>query len=1157
MIDPKALLTDLKKLVTRLEDDLRERVSEHSEIDEHLRDEFRSAKEAGRTGQGYEAWRDEFLTQCAVAWILGTVFVRFLEDNELIETPRLSGPGERRQHALDQHTLFFQKHPTETDREYLRDVFGEVKKLPAAESLFDEKHNPLWTVGLSGDGATELLQFWQRVNPDTGTLDHDFTDSEWSTRFLGDLYQDLSERARKKYALLQTPEFVEEFILDRTLEPAIEEFGFQEVRLIDPACGSGHFLLGAFHRLYERRAKADPGTNSTKQAQSALDQVYGVDINPYATAITRFRLLLAALKVCGAKRLADAPGFKLNLATGDSLLHGPRPGTLGARQQYLLDEDPLKHVYQTEDADELKRILGQRYHAVVGNPPYITVKDKALNTGYRERFVSCYRQYSLVAPFLERFFDLAVPASKSVRDAAGYVGVIAGNAFMKREFGKKLIEKIIPQWDLTHIVDTEGIPVPKHGTATVILLGRSRQPTARTVRTVSCLRSDPPSIASPDTGNVWPSILRQIDRPGSHSEFVSVNDTPRATFQTHPWSLAGGGAVELKSLIDAAAETLLTDHVDAIGRTTVVGEDDAWVLDVATAKRRQIAENIVGFVVGEAVRDWTIVDYSYAIYPYERIAGAPLPTSSGVVTHYLWPYRTLLKNRTVFGKTLRDMDRPWYEHLEHYTAKLRTPLSITFAFVATHNHFVLDRGGKVFKQSAPVIKLPPNATEDDHLALLGLLNSSAACFWMKQVFYCKGMGGINEGRKEEKWERFYEHDASKLKKFPVVDAAPYDIARRLDGLARKLTANSPSYVFKATTWSPLQYQRSKAEYESKLPEMIAMQEELDWKCYSTFRISSEDLSFLEGPPAIELGERAFEIAMARKIAAGELKTRWFERHDSESITTVPIHWPPAYKEIVERRILEIETNPNIALIEKPEFKRRWNVEPWDVREKDALRTCMLERLESKEYWTAPELTTVSRLTEFLGADAAFTQMAELYRGSTDFDLTRLVWELTEQEAAPFVGILRYKASGLRKREVWEKTWALQRLEDAIAERTKLPSSHPDFLPSSDASALMTKEVGRIPVPPKYRPTDFQANYWRLRGKLDVPKERFISFPYCERAADPSPVILWAGLNHLQQAKAIASYYLEMREQVSTSTIIDGKPPISEHVRRGKGVRPLE
>ena len=69
--------------------------------------------------------------------------------------------------------------------------------------------------------------------------------------FLGDLYQDLSERARKKYALLQTPVFVEEFILDRTLDPAIDEFGLDEVRMIDPTCGSGHFLLGGFARLFD------------------------------------------------------------------------------------------------------------------------------------------------------------------------------------------------------------------------------------------------------------------------------------------------------------------------------------------------------------------------------------------------------------------------------------------------------------------------------------------------------------------------------------------------------------------------------------------------------------------------------------------------------------------------------------------------------------------------------------------------------------------------------------------------------------------------------------------------------------------------------------------------------------------------------------------
>ncbi len=81
----------------------------------------------------------------------------------------------------------------------------------------------------------------------------------------------------------------------------------------------------------------------------------------------------------------------------------------------------------------------------------------------------------------------------------------------------------------------------------------------------------------------------------------------------------------------------------------------------------------------------------------------------------------------------------------NYTESPRDTTIDRFAFVATHNHFVLDRGGKVFNRSAPVIKLPDEATEDDHLALLGVLNSSTACFWLKQVSYHKG--GDHRGRR--------------------------------------------------------------------------------------------------------------------------------------------------------------------------------------------------------------------------------------------------------------------------------------------------------------------------------------------------------------------------------------------------------------------------
>src|SRR5262249_37867669 len=65
----------------------------------------------------------------------------------------------------------------------------------------------------------------------------------------------------------------------------------------------------------------------------------------------------------------------------------------------------------------------------------------------------------------------------------------------------------------------------------------------------------------------------------------------------------------------------------------------------------------------------------------------------------------------------------------------------------------------------------------------------------------------------------------------------------------------------------------------------------------------------------------------------------------------------------------------------------------------------------------------------------------------------------------------------------------------------------------------------IPVPPKYATADFQkTDYWRLRGKLHVPKERWISYPHCQSVSDPTLVVGLAGWNHLEQATALVAYF---------------------------------
>lgn len=852
MITAARLLKDLQRLLGELEADLRERVGEVAEIDASLREQYRAAKDAGRAGETYEVWRDGFLTQAAAAWILGCVFVRFLEDNALIDPPRLAGPGERGRRALDEQELYFRHadRRTHSDRDYLLHVFGEVRALPAAAELFDPKHNPLWVVGPTGDGATRLLRFWQRVDPDTGALAHDFTDPDWNTRFLGDLYQDLSEGVRKKYALLQTPEFVEAFILDRTLTPAIEEFGFREVRLLDPTCGSGHFLLGAFERLFDRWVRHEPGTNPRVLAQRALDQVCGVDLNPYAVAIARFRLLIAALKASEVRSLSpdQAPAFHVQVAAGDSLLHGRRFLTaaaglatggglsealdIGSGAEQLAGVAGIGHAFFAEDLDALNRILGQQHHAVVGNPPYITVKDAALNALYRTRYATCHMKYSLGVPFTERFFELALPGGDFHRGgaplppvggppsgrfpsdrgggaaptgkvpgppsgrlgggSAGFVGMITTNSFMKREFGRKLIEEFLPRVDLTHVIDTSGAYIPGHGTPTVILFGRDRTPVGEAVRTVMGIKGEPATPDDPAQGLVWTAIVDQVDVAGSESAYVSVADTPRSTFARHPWSIGGGGAADLKEMVEASG-TPLTSAISVVGVFGMTNADEAMLADFASFRRRGVEPHAVrSLVLGDVARDWVAIPEDCVFFPYEdgRLLDIGALPGAG---RWFWPVRTVLGSRATFSKlTYFTEGRPWWEWHQVALERLNSPLSITFAFVATHNHFVLDRGGKVFKQSAPVIKLPAGTGEDDHLALLGLLNSSVACFWFQQVCHNKGRPGANTAGADERYEMRYEHDSTKLADFPLVDSPPTDLARTLDQLARERAACLPA-----------------------------------------------------------------------------------------------------------------------------------------------------------------------------------------------------------------------------------------------------------------------------------------------------------------------------------------------------------------------------
>src|SRR5205823_4872640 len=237
---------------------------------------------------------------------------------------------------------------------------------------------------------------------------------------------------------------------------------------------------------------------------------------------------------------------------------------------------------------------------------------------------------------------------------------------------------------------------------------------------------------------------------------------------------------------------------------------------------------------------------AYALAPYGD-SWALLPYTAGVGWgQHLWHYRTSLESVVSFGgKTRKALGDNWWGWYRWIPSKYQAPLSVVFASVATHNQFAFDRGGKVFNRHAPVIKLPATATENDHLALLGLLNSSTACFWMKQICHNKGSTVDQAGARQRTtpFEDFWEYDGTKLKQFPVPAPRPIKLARELDALARDLTKQTPACILAdwdgtASLASLLDAARTTS---LKLRgRMIASQEDLDWQCYRLYGLTDED-----------------------------------------------------------------------------------------------------------------------------------------------------------------------------------------------------------------------------------------------------------------------------------------------------------------------------
>ncbi len=284
---------------------------------------------------------------------------------------------------------------------------------------------------------------------------------------------------KKAGGVYYTPTYIVDYIVEHTVGEALQEAKTPEaagkLRILDPACGSGSFLLGAYQRLLDWHLDYYTGHSPKKYArgkQPTLVQVraeewrlssferkrilqgniYGVDIDSQAVEVTKLNLLLKCLEGATEQTLAQQlqifhepalPNLADNIKCGNSLIG---PDYYEGRQLALLDEDESRRVNAFDWEAEFADIMAAGgFDCVIGNPPYGIVFDDETKVYIEELYQTFARNNDTYVAFSEKAVELLKPG--------GLFGYIIPSTFLLGPYFDDLKRHIIEKAEVRLIVD--------------------------------------------------------------------------------------------------------------------------------------------------------------------------------------------------------------------------------------------------------------------------------------------------------------------------------------------------------------------------------------------------------------------------------------------------------------------------------------------------------------------------------------------------------------------------------------------------------------------------------------------------------------------------------------------------------------------------------
>ena len=255
---------------------------------------------------------------------------------------------------------------------------------------------------------------------------------------------------RKEHGIYYTPKFITNYIVRETVGRFIEERSHNEIlniKILDPACGSGSFLIRAYDELLNyhsyQRGKPVAQLDQWERLQILINNIFGVDLDIQAVEIAHLNLLLRSL----AKRDL-LPSLANNIRQGNSLISG----TEDELQSYFGDSWQKKNPFSWKQ--EFEDIMANGgFDVVIGNPPYVRVDslpddEKRL---WKEKFETAVGKYDLYYLFLELAFKLV--------NESGVFAFITPNRYCTNTTGERLRKLIFSKGEIIKVASVSLLPV--------------------------------------------------------------------------------------------------------------------------------------------------------------------------------------------------------------------------------------------------------------------------------------------------------------------------------------------------------------------------------------------------------------------------------------------------------------------------------------------------------------------------------------------------------------------------------------------------------------------------------------------------------------------------------------------------------------------------